>query len=90
VGVGLSGTTGQITHHISPNVDAERDRLFRDIEQTGDLSEVYVVKGFHKILEGRNGGGDPWHTIQQQIAEDNLVAAEMIKTDPVRSARWWW
>ena len=66
--VGWTGTTDQITRHISPNADAERDKLFHDIEQTGDLSEVYVVKGFHKIPEGRSGGGDPWHTIQQQIA----------------------
>lgn len=85
----MSGTTDQITHHTSPNVDAERDKLFHDLEQTGDPSEVYVVKGFHKILNGRNGGGDPWHTIQQQIAEDNFMAAEMIETDPVGSA-WWW
>lgn len=28
-------------------------------------------------------------SIQQQIAEDNLMAAEAIETDPVGSA-WWW
>jgi hypothetical protein len=28
-------------------------------------------------------------SIQQQIAEDNLMAADMIETDPVGSA-WWW
>jgi hypothetical protein len=60
--VGLSHTTGQITHHTAPDVDAERDYLFHDLQQTGDLSEFYVVPGFHKILEGVNGGGDPWHT----------------------------
>jgi hypothetical protein len=60
--VGFSRTTGQITHHISPDIDAERDHLFHSLEQTGRLSEVYSVKGFHKILEGRNGGGDPWRT----------------------------
>ena len=60
--VGLSHTTGQITHHIAPDVDAERDRLFQDLQQTGDLSETYVVDGFHKTLKGRNGGGDPWYT----------------------------
>ena len=38
------------------------DHLFDDLGQTGDLSEVYPVAGFHKTLEGRNGGGDPWHT----------------------------
>jgi hypothetical protein len=60
--VGLSHTTGEITHHIAPDVDAERDRLFKDLAGTGDLSETYVVNDFHKVREGKNGGGDPWHT----------------------------
>ena len=60
--VGFSDTTGQIAHHTAADIDAERDKLFRDLKQTGDLSEVYTIKGFHKILRGRNGGGDPWHT----------------------------
>ena len=60
--VGLSHTTGQITHHIGADVDAERDHLFQTLEQTGDLADKYVVDGFHKVREGRNGGGDPWHT----------------------------
>jgi hypothetical protein len=60
--VGFSDTTGQITHHIAADIDAERDKLFHDLEQTGDLSEVYRIQGFHKIRAGRNGGGDPWHT----------------------------
>jgi hypothetical protein len=60
--VGLSHTTGQITHHIAADVDTERDHLFRDLEQTGDLAEVYSVEGFHQIREGKNGGGDAWHT----------------------------
>jgi hypothetical protein len=60
--VGLSHTTGQVTHHIAPDIDTERDFLVRGLEGTGELAEVYVVDGFHKVLEGRNGGGDPWHT----------------------------
>ena len=60
--VGFSHRTGQITHHIAPDVDAERDHLFDMLRQTGDLSEVYVEDHFHKTLDGRNGGGDPWHT----------------------------
>jgi hypothetical protein len=60
--VGLSHTTGQVTHHIGADVDAERDHLFKDLEQTGLLAEVFIVEGFHKIREGTNGGGDPWHT----------------------------
>ena len=57
--VGLSRTTGQVT---APDVDAERDYLFQCLERTGDLAERYVVDGFHKTREGKNGGGDPWHT----------------------------
>jgi hypothetical protein len=60
--VGFSGTTGQVTHHIAAEIDAERDHLFEDLDRTGDLSETYVDDGFHKTLEGRNGGGDRWHT----------------------------
>ena len=60
--IGLSHTTGQITHHIAPDVDTERDHLFDNLKATGVLSEDYPVDGFHKTLEGRNGGGDPWHT----------------------------
>ena len=59
---GLSHTTGQITHVTAPNVDAERDYFFTDLENTGLLSEHYVDPGFHKILEGKNGGGDRWTT----------------------------
>jgi hypothetical protein len=60
--VGFSHTTGEITHHIAADVDAERDHLLNSLEQTGDLAERYAIDGFHKTLEGRNGGGDPWHT----------------------------
>jgi hypothetical protein len=60
--VGLSRTTGEVTHVTAPDVDAERDYLSHDLEQTGDLAEQYVVDDFHKQREGRNGGGDPWHT----------------------------
>lgn len=60
--VGLSHTTGQITHHIAPDVDKERDHLFDDLRATGELADFYTIPGYHKKLEGRNGGGDPWHT----------------------------
>jgi LssY C-terminus len=60
--VGLSHTTGQITHHIAADIDAERDHLFAGLKESGALDEFYVVRGFHKNLTGRNGGGDPWHT----------------------------
>jgi hypothetical protein len=60
--VGLSRTTGQITHETAPDVDTERDKLFDDLKKTGDLAEFIVVPGFQKTREGRNGQGNPWHT----------------------------
>ncbi len=60
--VGLSHTTGQITHKTAPDIDAERDKLFQDLKQTGDLSQVTIVRGFHKVLKGKNGEGNPWFT----------------------------
>ena len=60
--VGMSRTTGQITHRIAPDVDTERNHLLKDLRQTGDVEEVYTIEGFHRVREGRNGGGDPWRT----------------------------
>jgi hypothetical protein len=60
--VGLSHTTGQITHHISGDVDEERDRLFAELKQTGDLGPVQIIDDFHRVKSGRNGGGDMWET----------------------------
>ena len=60
--VGLSYTTGQVTHHIGPDVDAERGRIMKEIQQAGWAQDVFYLNGFHKELEGKNGGGDPWRT----------------------------
>lgn len=60
--VGFSHTTGEITHHISADVDAERDKLLADLQQAGVLERVDWVDGFHDKLNGKNGGGDPWRT----------------------------
>jgi hypothetical protein len=60
--VGLSHTTGQITHHTAPDIDAERDKLFADLQRTGELSTAHFVADFHHVRQGRNGGGDPWFT----------------------------
>ena len=60
--VGLSDTTGQVTHHIGADVDVERDRLMADLKAAGKLTSVDTVTGFHKVCQGRNGEGDPWHT----------------------------
>lgn len=60
--VGLSDTTGQITHHIGPDVDAERDRILLELKSADQTLQIYWMDGFHNELKGKNGGGDPWHT----------------------------
>jgi hypothetical protein len=60
--VGLSHTTGQVTHHTAPDIDNERAALFHDLESARELSETYFIDDFHKVREGKNGGGDPWFT----------------------------
>lgn len=60
--VGLSHTTGQITHHTAADIDTERAHVFDTLQHTDGLDELYKVSGFHKQLEGKNGGGDRWYT----------------------------
>jgi hypothetical protein len=60
--VGLSRTTGQITHVTAPDIDKERDYLFECLEKTKMLQTHYDVPDFHTHLSGKNGGGDPWET----------------------------
>ena len=60
--VGLSYTTGQVTHHIGPDIDADRDRIATELTNAGCSSAIDWVDGFHTEQDGRNGGGDPWHT----------------------------
>lgn len=71
--VGLSKTTGQITHVTGADIDKERDKLFHDLQETGDLAETYFIDDFHKIRAGKNGGGDPWFT-------DGRLEAGVIQT----------
>jgi hypothetical protein len=61
-GVGVSHDTGQITHHIAPDIDAERDLLIADLTAAGMLTETYQVTGVGPTLNGRNGGGDRYYT----------------------------
>ena len=60
--VGLSHRTGQITHHIAPDIDAERDALLRGLAAADELVREYQVTGVGEMLWGRNGGGDRYFT----------------------------
>lgn len=61
-GVGFSHDTGQITHHIGPDVDAERDLVISDLLKAGQLLSSYEIDGIGATKDGRNGGGDPYYT----------------------------
>ena len=78
--VGLSYTTGQVTHHIGPDVDAERDLIARQLAQRGVVASFTWLDGFHAQREGRNGGGDPWRT-------DGRLAIVTLREMPAAPAR---
>jgi len=58
--VGFSHTTGEVTHHISPDVDAERNLILDDLQAQG-AAGISFQDAFQKA-GGRNGGGDPWRS----------------------------
>lgn len=61
-GVGFSHDTGQITHHIGPDLDAERDFVISNLTEAGWIRSTYEVKGSGATKDGRNGGGDRYFT----------------------------
>ncbi|MBY5406892.1 hypothetical protein HFO98_00080 [Rhizobium leguminosarum] len=61
-GVGVSHDTGQITHHIGPDLDAERELVIGDLKAAGQISMTYERAGVGATRDGRNGGGDPYFT----------------------------
>ena len=71
--VGLSRDTGQVTHHIAPDIDAERDLLIGELAAAGRLEAIYHVTGIGPTLRGRNGGGDPYQT-DGELGVGRLVA----------------
>ncbi len=60
--VGVSHYTGQVTHHVAPDIDAERDLLSVDLAAAGIVEASYLVSGVGPTLFARNGGGDPYFT----------------------------
>jgi len=58
--VGFSHKTGLPTHHIDASIDADRDKLMKDL--TEHLLSTEGIEGFQPKHDGRNGGGDPYHT----------------------------
>ncbi|MBB6464297.1 LssY C-terminal domain-containing protein [Aminobacter carboxidus] len=61
-GVGISHDTGAITHHIGPDIDAERNALIGDLTAAGHIESVKTIPGIGLTKTGRNGEGDPYFT----------------------------
>jgi hypothetical protein len=61
-GVGVSHYTGQVTHHIAPDIDAERDLIAADLTGADKVEDIYEVSGIGPTLDGRNGEGDSYYT----------------------------
>jgi hypothetical protein len=62
IGVGFSHYTGQVTHHIAADIDAERDILGTDLVKARMVTTSYQVSGVGPTLFGRNGEGDRYYT----------------------------
>jgi hypothetical protein len=80
-GVGLSHDTGQVTHHIAPDIDADRDLLMHDLREAGMVQTFFQISGTGPTLFGRNGEGDPYYT-DGEIDVATLVIDAVKQTAP--------
>ena len=84
--VGLSRYTGQVTHHIAPDIDAERDGLTDDLKKAKVVEAIYEVSGIGPTLIAWNGGGDRYYTdgeikISRLVAGCNATAQTAVELD---------
>jgi hypothetical protein len=82
-GVGLSRYTGQFTHHIASDVDADRDLLISDLTDAHMVASVYQVSGVGLDFAGRNGGGDPYRTDGEIWIARLVIAGQQRDQPPV-------
>jgi hypothetical protein len=61
-GVGFSRDDARVTHHIAPDVDADRDLLTADLKTAKVVATIYEVAGIGPTIDGHNGEGDPYYT----------------------------
>jgi hypothetical protein len=61
-GVGLGHDDGRVTHHIAPDIDADRDLLTADAKAAKVVQTIYEITGIGPTVAGRNGEGDPYYT----------------------------
>ena len=80
-GVGLSHRTAQVTHHIVPDVDTERDKVIADLAKAAQLVRVYQVTGVGQEFQGRNGGGD-WYYTDGEMTVGVLAESNQVQVSP--------
>ena len=73
IGSGVSHRTGQITHHVGPDMDAERDELMSGLMKAGQLARDYRIEGMGPAQDAHNAGGDRFHT-------DGMVEVGVLKS----------
>jgi hypothetical protein len=73
--VGVSHFTGEVMHHIDPDVDSERERLLSDLQRAGAIARVFHLPKFRRAGAGRNGGGDRYVT-------DGALGIAVLKAPP--------
>jgi hypothetical protein len=90
-GVGFSHYTWRVTHHIDPDLDAERDFLAAALARTGQVAGDSQISGVGPTVRGRNGGGDPYFT-DGDVEIERLAAgcAAPAKTTPSHLDSPWW
>jgi len=72
-GVGVSHYTLRVTHHVDPDLDAERDFLAAALAHTGRVIGDYQISGVGPTALGHNGGGDPYFT-DGEVEIEKLVS----------------
>jgi hypothetical protein len=82
--VGVSKYTGAVTHHIAPDIDAERALLSGDLAAAGMVEAKYQVTGVGPTVAGRNGGGDLYYT-DGEVWIHRLVVGCARRTDPAET-----
>lgn len=72
---GLSRRTGQVTHLISPDLDAERDFVMESLQEAGQLERQDQVTGVGPIQDGHNAEGSRYYT-------DGMRSVGILEVDP--------
>jgi LssY C-terminus len=94
---GISRRTGQITHRIAPDIDAERDWPMADLAAAGQLARQYEWPGIGVTEDRRNAGGDRYSTDgmitvgcsarRGALSVDAAAAARALTSPPIRPPR---